>query len=230
MGKNPDWCLPATTSIMSEMIDGDVTVMIRQQSSQSNALKKNWLCYMSCVSNSNVILQWSGEKAQFCLNFPQKSWKVLAKLLSKHNNKTSSNCSKPAKSHWWCGSRISFWAFCDVIVVSMWCHCCCWVWWQKVCHLARGWFVLAGSTKRNEIFRHFIVISRWSNSIFFHRVCDRYVSVVRPRKKAYKRVVEVEYDTICSNDKLCKKRRQEFKTFYKTVKKRVYVCDDDFKL
>ena len=43
----------------------------------------------------------------------------FGKFLSKHCHKTSTKCSKTDKSHWWRRPRKKFWAFCDVIVVSM---------------------------------------------------------------------------------------------------------------
>ena len=63
-------------------------------------------------SQRDITMKWrkSSVPFKFAANILKSSRKVAIK--------TSSNCSKPAKSHWWCGPRISFWAFCDVILVA----------------------------------------------------------------------------------------------------------------
>ena len=59
---------------------------------------------------------------------------------------------------------------------------------------------------------------------FFCRICQRYIAVREPHRHSYKKVVDVNYDAICENGKICKKTRQEYQTIYRTVYRTTYKC------
>ncbi|XP_059084105.1 uncharacterized protein LOC131881289 [Tigriopus californicus] len=56
------------------------------------------------------------------------------------------------------------------------------------------------------------------------RICKNYVSVREPRRRLYQQVVDVAFDTICSNGQICTKSRPEYKTTFKTVYRTIYKC------
>jgi len=70
-------------------------------------------------------------------------------------------------------------------------------------------------------FRH--VASR-----IFYRICRRYVGVREPHSRAYKQMVDVEYETLCENGRPgCTKTRPGYKTVFRTVYKTTYKCATD---
>ena len=61
-----------------------------------------------------------------------------------------------------------------------------------------------------------------------YRICKTYVSIMKPHRQLYKRVVNVEYDSICGEQNLpCKKFRPEHRTFIKIVQRPTFVCKTD---
>ena len=66
-------------------------------------------------------------------------------------------------------------------------------------------------------FRH--VASR-----IFYRICRRYVGEREPHSRAYKQMVDVEYETLCENGHSCTKTRPGYKTVFRTVYKTTYKC------
>ena len=51
---------------------------------------------------------------------------------------------------------------------------------------------------------------------------------MKPHRQIYKRVVNVEYDTICGErSEPCKKFRPEHRTFIKIVQRPAFVCKSD---
>ena len=51
---------------------------------------------------------------------------------------------------------------------------------------------------------------------------------MKPRRQIYKRVVNMEYDSICGEkNEPCKKLRPEHRTFIKVVKRHTFVCKSD---
>ena len=60
--------------------------------------------------------------------------------------------------------------------------------------------------------------------LLFFRICQRYIAVREPHRHSYKKVVDVNYDAICENGKVCKKTRQEYQTIYRTVYRTTYKC------
>ena len=95
-----------------------------------------------------------------------------------------------------------------------------------------------GATKGKSLisYRLFLrTILRWSsNSIHCHhissiyRICKTYVSIMKPHRQLYKRVVNVEYNTVCGRENQpCKKFRPEHRTFIKIVQRPTFVCKSD---
>ena len=62
---------------------------------------------------------------------------------------------------------------------------------------------------------------------FFSRICQRYIAVREPHRQAYKQVVNVEYETICSDGLSCKKTRPSYRTIFRTVYRTAYKCSSD---
>ena len=63
--------------------------------------------------------------------------------------------------------------------------------------------------------------------LFFSRICQRYIAVREPHRQAYKQVVNVEYETICSDGLSCKKTRPSYRTIFRTVYRTAYKCSSD---
>ena len=61
----------------------------------------------------------------------------------------------------------------------------------------------------------------------FSRICQRYIAVREPHRQAYKQVVNVEYETICSDGLSCKKTRPTYRTIFRTVYRTAYKCSSD---
>lgn len=56
------------------------------------------------------------------------------------------------------------------------------------------------------------------------KLCRRYIAVREPHRRAYKQVVTMEYETICSNGQSCRKTRPGYKTIFRTVYRTAYRC------
>ncbi len=61
----------------------------------------------------------------------------------------------------------------------------------------------------------------------FIRLCQRYVAIKEPLRRAYKQVVNMEFDTVCDNGEKCTKTRPGYKTTYRTVYRTTYKCASD---
>jgi len=59
------------------------------------------------------------------------------------------------------------------------------------------------------------------------KICQRYIAVREPHPKAYKQLVNVEYESICADGKSCKKMRPSYKTIFRTVYRTAYKCSSD---
>lgn len=60
------------------------------------------------------------------------------------------------------------------------------------------------------------------------KICRRYVGVREPHSRAYKQMVDVEYETLCENGRPgCTKTRPGYKTVFRTVYKTTYKCATD---
>jgi len=59
------------------------------------------------------------------------------------------------------------------------------------------------------------------------KICQRYIAVREPHRQAYKQVVNVEYETICSDGLSCKKTRPSYRTIFRTVYRTAYKCSSD---
>ena len=67
-------------------------------------------------------------------------------------------------------------------------------------------------------------------SFFPWRLCRRYIGVREPHRRAYKQMVDVEYETLCENGRdRCTKTRPGYKTVFRTVYKTTYKCATDLK-
>ena len=60
-----------------------------------------------------------------------------------------------------------------------------------------------------------------------YRICQRYIAVREPHRHSYKKVVDINYDAICEDGKICKKTKQGYQTIYRIVYRTAYKCASD---
>ena len=94
-----------------------------------------------------------------------------------------------------------------------------------MCGLTQG-PIFQNQTFQN-MYTYFKLLTYYFMLSFFSRICQRYIAVREPHRQAYKQVVNVEYETICSDGQSCKKTRPSYRTIFRTVYRTAYKCSSD---